>query len=189
MMNLGKEPPMTPTDEEAMWAVGQGDLDQAGLLFERYHARLCHFLLRMVADRDASQDLAQNVFMRLLRYRASYRQGQPFRAWLYQIARNVANDHFEKQKTRFVGLKAAHEQLAAPDGTDRAEQVAALQFALQHLPESDREVLVLSRYEDLKYEEIAQIMGISPGAVKVKVHRAIKKLKDIYFQPENQNQA
>jgi RNA polymerase sigma-70 factor (ECF subfamily) len=173
---------MMPTDEDAMWAVAQGNLDQAGLLFERYHLRLFNFFLRLVADRNLAQDLAQNVFVRVLRYRASYHQGQPLRAWLYQIARNVANDHFAKQKLRPVGLAPAHAQVPAHDGAERAEQVAALHLALGQLPASDRELLVMSRYQDLRYEEIAQATGLTQGAVKVKIHRAIRKLREIYFR-------
>ncbi len=176
---------MTPTDEEAMWAVGSGDLDQAGVLFDRYHAVLYHFFYRMVQDRELSKDLTQNVFVRLLRYRGSYQFGQPFRAWIYRVARNVANDHFEKQKSNFVDLKPIHERVAAHDGAEQAEQVVILQLALQQLPQSDRDLLVMSRYQELKYEEIAQIMGLSLSAVKVRAHRAIKKLKALYFKHEN----
>lgn len=168
-----------------MWAVGSGDLDQAGLLFDRYHVGLYHFFHRMIQDRELSKDLTQNVFVRLLRYRGSYQPGQPFRAWIYRVARNVANDHFEKQKSSFVGLKPIHERVAAPDGAEQAEQVVTLQLALQQLPQSDRDLLVMSRYQELKYEEIAQIMGLSLSAVKVRVHRAIKKLKELYFKHEN----
>ncbi|MGI4762290.1 MAG: RNA polymerase sigma factor, partial [Janthinobacterium lividum] len=75
----------TFSDEALMGQVQAGDLDQLTGLFERYHGPLFGFLARLAnGDRDLAQDLTQNVFVRVLRYRASYQPGQPFRAWVYQ---------------------------------------------------------------------------------------------------------
>src|SRR5579863_9148355 len=85
-------------DEELMAMVRDGSGEALGVLFERYQSPLFNFYSRLTADRPASEDLVQEVFVRILRYRRSYRVGTPFRAWMYQIARNARRDHVGKQR-------------------------------------------------------------------------------------------
>src|SRR5215470_5016737 len=88
---------MMSTDESLMLAVRNGELDQFAVLFERHHDRLFSFFYRMTADPPASEDLTQDVFFRMLKYRSSFGEDSDFRAWMYQIARNVRADHFRKR--------------------------------------------------------------------------------------------
>ncbi|WP_250630771.1 RNA polymerase sigma factor [Rhodoflexus caldus] len=176
------------TDEEIMLAVSRGSPEQASELFERYHVKLFNFFLRLAGDRETAQDLTQNVFVRLIRYRSSYQEGRPFRAWVYQIARNVWQNHWKASAIgRTVPLKPAHAPPAEHTPESRAmqtEQLQHLQKALDMLPPEQRELLVMSRYQELKYDEIGQLMGLSLSAVKVKIHRAIHRLREIYFKME-----
>ena len=79
-----------------MRAVREGDLTRMGLLFERHHRPLFDFLYRMTGDRGAAEDLVQDVFVRMLRYRSTYRDEGRFETWMFRIARNVRADHFRK---------------------------------------------------------------------------------------------
>src|SRR5256885_940770 len=86
------------TDEDLMLQVRDGAGETLGVLFDRYQAPLFNFYAKLTGDRSLSEDLVQEVFLRILRYRQSYRAGTPFRAWIYQIARNARVDHYRKTR-------------------------------------------------------------------------------------------
>jgi len=177
------------SDEQIMEAVKNGDLQQASLLFDRFHKRIYNFLAHMTADRDAAEDLTQNVFLRLLKYRHSYNPEMKFQSWIYQMARNAFSDHYQQQKQR-TPVKIEIEKLndRMPDLLDALEQEEnekRLIRALAQLPDDYRELLVLTRFQHLKYEEVAGYLDITVANVKVKVHRAIGQLRENYFQLEN----
>ncbi len=174
-----------PSDEALMARVRADELDCLTALFERYQGPLFGFLARLAnGDRDVAQDLTQNVFVRVLRYRASYQPGQPFRAWVYQMARHVWADHYQRQrptddlenveKTTSHG-RAAQAQRAA------ADEHQALHEALALLPAPQREVLVLHRFQGFDYAEIGEQLGCTAGAARVKAHRALDALRRIYL--------
>ena len=155
-----------------------GDLDRAGDLFSLYNKRLYNFFLKSTFDRDLSHDLTQNVFYRMIRYRKSFRGTDPFKSWIYQIARNTMAEHYrkEKRKSRFADLEEIAEKAEQPDmGGD---QYINLYRAMTCLDNDQREILVLSRYQDLKYKEIAEILDMTETNVKTKVHRALKQLRE-----------
>lgn len=169
-----------------MLLVKEGHLSELAVLFERYQGHLFNFFLRLTTDRVASQDLAQNLFYRVIRYRGSYDPAQgTFRAWIYRMARNVHID-FCKQEQRTPGNRtdpSAAEQHPADEATGYTQdQYQRLDEALARLTPDQREVLVLSRYQGLKYEEIARIRESSVAAVKVQVFRALRQLKALYFK-------
>src|SRR5437870_13643805 len=83
-------------DEELMLHVRDGAGDMLGVLFDRYQTPLFNFYSKLTGDRTLSEDLVQEVFLRILKYRQSYCRGTPFRSWVYQIARNARIDHFRK---------------------------------------------------------------------------------------------
>ena len=173
-----------PSDMELMIAVQQGEVGQMGTLFERHHARIYNFCHRMTGSRAASEDLVQEAFMRALKYRQTFRGDSDFLPWLYRLARNVCNDYFKKsQRFPITGEDFPEEISTDPSALDAAqqrEQVCLLRQALLQLPVERREVLILSRFEFRNYEEIAQLMGCSVGAVKVRVHRAMNQLRETY---------
>ena len=175
------------TDEMIMEAVKNGDLNLASVLFERYSKPIYNFLVRMTTDRAAAEDLTQNVFMRILRYRSSYRDGARFQTWIYQVARNVFSDHYQQQRNQrqsFIDVEQVSATVADTDDTAQQEKEALLHKCLQRLDPEQRELLILTRFEHLKYEEVAVIMNTTVVNIKVRVHRAIGKLREYYFEME-----
>src|SRR5215831_20695118 len=87
---------MNETDELLMLAVREGDLTKLGVLFDRHHRPLFDFFARMTGSRTLAEDLVQDVFFRILKYRETFRDESRFKAWMYQIARNARFDHHKK---------------------------------------------------------------------------------------------
>jgi len=171
------------TDEELMVQIANGKLELLTLLFDRYHIRLFNYFNKMVQNKMVSEDLTQDVFLKIIKYRTSYKNGN-FAAWIFTIARNIFSNHYQKTKKERANEidddKLNANETLVTEGNQ--EELAQLQLALQKLPISDRELIVMHRFQQIKYKQIAQITNSTENAVKVKVHRAVKKLKDIYFQ-------
>lgn len=176
------------TDEMIMEAVKNGDLQQASLLFDRYNKRIFHFLARMTMDRALAEDLTQNVFLRLIKYRTSYREGARFQPWIYQVARNIFSDHYQSHKNKysdFVDVEKVSEYMPDTDDANLIdERERLLHQSMEKLESDQRELLVLTRFQHMKYEEVALIMNTSVANIKVRVHRAIAKLREHYFELE-----
>jgi len=176
------------TDEMIMEAVKNGDLQRASLLFERYHKRIFNFLARLAMDRDVAEDLTQNVFLRLIKYRGSYKDGLKFQSWIYQMARNAFADHYRAEGNKysnFVDVEKISDRVQEPqEGEEQEQRERLLQRSMAMLDSDQRELLVLTRFQQMKYEEVAVILETSVANIKVKVHRAIAKLREHYFQLE-----
>lgn len=177
------------TDEQLMDCVAQDDLDKAAILFERYSATLLNFFTKMTYDRTDSEDLTQNLFVRLLKYRHTYRTGANFRAWIFQMARNVFYDEIEKNRKMPTDEIKEYDQkmVAEPENIEKNEELEILNKALAQLPTDQREILWLNRYENMTYNEIAKITDSTESAIKMKAHRALKNLKEIYFRIEGRS--
>jgi RNA polymerase sigma factor (sigma-70 family) len=177
-----------PTDEQIMEAVKNGDLQQAAVLFDRYHKRIFNFLARMAMDRDVAEDLTQNVFLRMIKYRGSYREGNKFMPWIYQLARNIFSDHYQASKSKYAGFldveKIGDTMADSEESKMQDDREELLQRSLARLDEEQRELLVLTRFQHLKYEEVAVMLDTTVANIKVKVHRAIGKLREHYFELE-----
>lgn len=179
------------TDEYLMRAVRDGDLTRLGVLFERHHRPLFDFLYRMTGDRGAAEDLVQGVFVRMLRYRATYRDDGRFETWMFRIARNARADHFRKQGAAvYVPEDGMDWESEAPGPArllERARDMVRLKRALQALREDRRELIVLVRYQGMTHEQVGAILGVDAGTVKVRFHRAIKELRDAFTRvPEGE---
>jgi RNA polymerase sigma-70 factor (ECF subfamily) len=177
------------SDETIMEAVKNGDLQQASLLFDRYQKPVFNFLARMTMDREAAEDLTQNVFLRMIKYRNSYREGHKFQSWIYQMARNVFSDHYQKEKNKragFVDVGRLSDQIGeGSEDQEQMERERRLIRSLAMLSDEHRELLVLTRFTNLKYEEVATITNMTVANIKVRVHRAIQKLREYYFELES----
>lgn len=176
-------------DNALMLKVKDGDLAKLGLLFERYKKPLFGFFYGMNKDAGLSEDLVQNVFFRILKYRYLFRGEGDFKTWMFHIARNVNHDHFRKIKWKGKdSLDQWQERLTTHENRQtefqQAEELELLAMALDKLSEEKREIILLSKYHDKKYREIGEVLGCSEGAVKVKVFRAMQELKDVYKQLE-----
>lgn len=167
-------------DEDVMLQVREGVGEMLAVLFDRYQVPLFNFYCRLTSNRSVSEDLVQDVFFRMLKYRQSYQPGTPFRAWMYQIARNVRLDHHRKHPAAIPYEPEMSPAVNSADMVEAGQQNELLQKALLMLPEDKREVLVLSRFQELKHEEIAGMLGCEVGTVKVRVHRALRELRTIF---------
>lgn len=173
-------------DEELMLQVRNDAGEGLGELFDRYQTPLYNFYAKMTGDRGLSEDLVQEVFLRILKYRRSYTPGHNFRTWVYQIARNARVDHYRKQRPQVEFQPEMAPAVPAHDPAQSSQESALLHRALMRLPEEKREILVLSRLQELKYEEIARLLGCEVGTVKVRVHRALQDLKQAFHQLQAQ---
>lgn len=168
------------SDESLMAQVADGNLDNLKILFERHHVHVYNFLFKMSGDRMLSEDITQDVFYKLMKYRDSYNGGN-FISWMFTIARNNLKTHYRRNKTNNEDLSVLEYRVTDNDD-EKTEDYSHLQKALSKLDVSDRELLVMNRFQEIKYAELAEIVGSTPGAVKTKVSRALKKLRKVYFE-------
>ena len=168
------------TDEKLMAEVALGNLDVLQILFDRHHVHIFNFLYKMCGDKMLSEDLTQDVFYKVIKYRSSYKNGK-FLSWVFTIARNSLKTHFTRNKEIHDDIETISHKMTT-DGSEGQEDYSHLQKALSKLEASDREVIILHRFHEIKYAELAEILDSTPGAVKTKVSRAIQKLKTIYLQ-------
>lgn len=164
-----------------MQQVREGEIGELGELFERHHSRLYQFLLRLVGRPQVAEDLVQEAFTRMLKYRHTFRNNSRFLPWMYRLAHNVAHDYFRKkpraERQEDSARETADPTPSAQDELEREESASLLRRALLRLPVDKREVLILSRFETRRYAEIAELLDCSEGAVKVRVHRATAELR------------
>jgi RNA polymerase sigma-70 factor (ECF subfamily) len=173
------------TDNALMARVKDGDLDKLGLLFERYKKPLYGFFYGMHRNTELSEDLVQNVFVRILKYRTLFRGEGEFKTWMFHIARNVSHDHFRKKR---VDARDSVEKWEERIGSDENrlteyqndENHQILSMAMDRLAPDKKEILLLSKYQEKKYKEIAELLNCTEASVKVKVFRALQELKDLY---------
>ena len=168
------------TDESLMAEVAGGNLDHLKILFERHHVHVFNFLYKMSRDKMLSEDITQDVFYKLMKYRHSYNGGN-FVSWMFTIARNNLKTHYRRMQTNTEDVSVLEYRMAENE-EEKTADYSHLQQALAKLDASDREVLVMNRFQNIKYAELAEIVGSTPGAVKTKVSRALRKLKTIYFE-------
>ena len=168
-----------------MKLVSEGDNAQLALLFERYHLPLFRYLLHLSRDRAMSEDLVQETFFRVLKYAGSYDPGQAFQVWLFTLARNVFFDTHRKKKVEVAGPETDDIRSPEPMPEElftRKQDVQFLQEALGRLTPEKREVLVLSRFSNMRYDAIASILQCEVGTVKTRVYRALKELRERFCE-------
>lgn len=182
---VGAAPVAADSPEALMAAFCDGD----GRAFERLYQRLAPRvlgLLRMLSgDPRAAEDLLQNTFVKVLRARDTWVRGAAVEPWVLAIARNTFLDDVRSRKRRREQLSPEGEvpepppEPAAQDPFGRLDdkQVAALHQTLESLPPAQREALVLLKIEGLSVQDAAQVAGTTPGALKVRAHRAYEALR------------
>lgn len=175
-----------PGDSELMVRVRDGETDRLGELFDRHHRRLFNFFLRWTRDSGAAEDMVQEVFVRMLKYRHTFRSGAEFGPWMYALARNTAHDQWRGRPKELPEDPEGPEPAAAFEHPIEAllaeERRGQLAAALALLPAEKRELLLLARSGELRYEAIGELMGVSVGAVKLRVHRAMRELRGAWHQ-------
>lgn len=171
-------------EKDIMLKVKAGELGYLAELFENNRVGLFNFFLRMGINRALSEDLVQETFMRVLAYRTSFKAQSSFKAWLYRIARNAVADHFRKLGNQDIYEEYAEDKVTEPhtltDQLERESQHTLFEKALAALPAEQREIIVLSRFQQFNYEEIAELLNINLNTLKTRMRTAIEKLKAHY---------
>lgn len=171
------------SDEILMQAIKNGQIEKLSELFRRYRNPVYTFLYRRTnGDQLTAEDVLQDTFERVLRYRSSYRLEQKFKSWVFTIARNALNDHLKKVgKLPITEIATIANVGVTTDSVqtewEKQEELQQGQAAMASLSSNYREVLELAWKRKLKYSEIATILGTSEGNVKVRMHRACKQLQ------------
>ncbi len=165
---------------ELVTAARRGDRRAFEEIVRLTHRRVYSLAYRLVRDRSEAEDVAQEAFLRMYRGLAGFREEARFETWMYRIVTNCALSSI-RRRGRFGDVLAEEDlEVAVPD---RAEQSAvdrdSLERALSALPEGQRAALLLKDVYGLSGQEIATELGIQEGAVKVRVHRARKRLKEL----------
>ena len=187
----------TPSDEELMLAYGAGDEEALVILFQRYKLKIFNYFLRHLDDRAAAEDLLQSTFLKIHRARKSYRPTAAFSTWVFTIATNLQRDYklSARRHPHVVELEEFRVKAARGGGfsepvvlsDERTPEVGygknqiaeQIRRAVQSLPAEQKEVILLAKYQGLKYQEIAEILNITVSAAKVRAHRAMRALEKI----------
>jgi RNA polymerase sigma-70 factor (ECF subfamily) len=172
-------------DEQIMQEVRAGNVGKLEVLFDRHHRALFRYFMHLTGDRAGSEDMVQEVFFRILKYRHTWQAETTFRAWMYQVGRNVHMDQAGKRKPEVALSEQTGDFSSAEAPADQQlqarQETVLLHKALAALPPEKREVLVMSRFQELRYDEIASVLKIEVGTVKVRVYRALRELGDRFF--------
>jgi RNA polymerase sigma-70 factor, ECF subfamily len=186
---------MVRTDVQLMLDVKSGDEASFELLLHRYRTPLVNFLYRMVRNREQAEDLAQEVFIRVYRARAEYVPSAKFTTWLFRIATNLAlNSLRDNRYKKLEDSIDSPARIDSEDGDDRPLDVAEkhpnieqhlveearvnmIRHAIDKLPEKQRAAVLLHKYEELDYAEIAKILSCSESALKSLLFRAYEALR------------
>lgn len=185
------EPPVATSDQDWMLRLQAGDTDAFSVLVEKYRGPVVHFLYRMVHEPALAEELAQEVFLRVYRARKSYRPRAKFTTWLFRIATNVALNALRDGRQR----RARERSLESGEGTmgalaERADPGANVEQAMleaerreqvrqavEALPEKQRLAVLLHKYQELDYAEVADILDCSESALKSLLFRAYETLR------------
>ncbi len=185
-----------------MAAFANGSEDAFREIVDRYGSRILNLMTRWIGDRDQAEDLVQETFLRVIRHRRDYRRSGRFFSWLYTIAVNLARNEIRNAKRRGTSvvidtvtgtnetgtLQMEDDRPGADETLGRDELKRLIHAAILELPNRFREVLILRDLQDLKYEEIAEVLGIPGGTVRSRINRARLALKDRlrHFLPSQQ---
>ena len=178
-------------DSELMVAYQNGDYTAFDQLLDKYHRPIVNFIYKFVNNVSEAEDLAQEVFLRIHRAKEGYEPRARFAAWIYRIAANVSLKEIGRKK-RMRFWNPNNNSHSPPDSEEpfpdprpnaenrliSAEMAREIRRAIQALPPKERLALVLRRYQDLSYREIAETMGCTEAAVKTYIHRGKLHVRD-----------
>ena len=152
-------------------------------IIKKYQEKLYWHIRRMVVSHDDTDDVLQNVFIRVWKGLENFREDSQLYTWLYRIATNECLTFLEQQKKRSaVSLNdieaGLSEKIKADENFDANKLEWKLQLAIQQLPEKQRVVFQLRYYEEMPYEEMSRVLETSEGALKASYHHAVKKIEE-----------
>jgi RNA polymerase sigma-70 factor (ECF subfamily) len=163
----------------------RGDESAMRELIVSYQRRVAGFAYAITGRSDSVEDLAQMVFVKMVRALGRLNAPEQFESWLFRLARNTCIDHLRRQKLRriFTPFAPEHENVPEPDGAIDSEELDALRHALEQLRPKDRALLALVQ-EGRSHAEIAETCKTSVAAVKARLHRAREQLRKHYQSDE-----
>jgi RNA polymerase sigma-70 factor (ECF subfamily) len=176
-------------DAELMLRVKEGDGASFGLLLEKHRSPVVHFLYRVVQNQAVAEELAQEVFLRVYRSRSSYEPTAKFTTWLFRIATHLALNSLrdgknERLQERLDRDSAEMPTRQVPDNKPSVEQkmvyqvrLAEVRHAVAALPEKQRAAVLMHKYEEMEYSQIARVLRCSESAVKSLLFRAYETLR------------
>jgi RNA polymerase sigma factor (sigma-70 family) len=176
-------------DTAIMISVIEGNLKGLGILYERYKRPLYSYYYRVTCGNcSLSEDMVQQTFERVLRYKSNFKGYGDFSKWLFHMAHHIAIDFSRARKT-FVDIEKTSAYMSNDKNQleilEEKERIEFLNRALAKLDYEDREILILGKIQCLKYKDIAEILNLTEGAVRVRIHRAFKELKSVCLKIEN----
>ncbi len=181
------------SDAAVMLRVRDGDESGFGYLIEKYRRQIVHYMFRMTGNQAIAEELAQEVFLRVYRSRASYRAEAKFSTWLYRIATNLGVNHARDHKHERASASVYLDQPDAETGTTpdvpdarrnaeqemlRDERMAGIRAAVLALPERQREAVLMHKYQEMDYREIGAVLKLSESATKSLLFRAYQTLRE-----------
>ena len=178
----------TPSDEELVDRLRGGSAVAGEMLVKRYFEPLMRYLVRIVGSDHLAEELHQQTWLSVLdhidRFDSKSKSGGGFKAWLFRIATNKANDHWRsagRERIAKEGMKLVTDETVPHAGhrLEATEQEQKLVRAIEKLPEAQRQVLMLRYYSNLKFVEIAELLGCPLNTALGRMHKATMKLKQL----------
>ncbi|ASS68913.1 RNA polymerase sigma factor [Paenibacillus sp. D51F] len=171
------------TDEELVQGMMDGDQACFEALVHRYHAPLSGFLQRQLKDPGRAEDVVQETFLKLIRQLKDRRNPENVQAWLYRVAMNQCRDYwkssaYQTDRNRFgEPPERKDERPSVVELAERQETRREISQSLEELPQVQREVVMLRFYQDLKLQDIADVLQLPLGSVKTHLYKALRRLK------------
>jgi RNA polymerase sigma-70 factor (ECF subfamily) len=170
-------------DRELMMKVKEGDEDAFRVLFERYRGKLMRYIFGMIGNYSVTEDIVQEVFLKLFLSRKRYKPVSSFRAYIYRIAHNTCVNFLKSRRYKELShLSIERVNGNVPPSFDESgeerERIEILKREMKNLPEKQRTAIQLALLEGMSYEEIAQVIGCSYNAAKILLFRAKEKLME-----------
>ena len=195
VVERGEGPLRDWSDEALMLEHGKGSEDAYSVLVHRHQRGVLNYTFRMVQNRHIAEELTQEVFLALVKNAGRYKPTAKFTTYLYTIASNIVSKEWARRKRRpkFFSLSSwwnqeddesfnpqdhiCDERANVLAAFQRGEISEAVNEALRHLPEHQRETFVLRRFQDLSYEEISEVLEVPVGTIKSRIVRAERALR------------
>ncbi len=170
-----------PDEQDLIEQTLRGDKDSFAMLVRHYQNRIFAFVMRMTANRDAALDLTQDTFLAAYQNLGGFRRESSFSTWLFQIAANRTKNYLKKAGREIAlpeGIEPGSDRYRPDHSFEREEKERLIKEALVTLPYKQRLAFTMRYYEQMKFDDIARIQGISVSAAKTSFAEALKKLKN-----------
>lgn len=167
------------TDKELIKRIKQGEKDLFEELIRRYYDDVYRFCYYKTSDCDASYDLTQETFLKLIKYFNSYQDKGKFKSYLFSIAVNICNNYYKKSADKSTDLDLVNESFYCHDHNEQITNRIITEELLWQLPEYQRETIVLKYFQGFKIREIAKITNEKIPTVKSRLKQGLEKMKDM----------